>query len=254
MKAPGDPYILDLRDHTTNAIQGDAPHRLLAIMLYPRNQRARNKLMRDLALLGSENLREGAEALILDQVFRACTRPAIAGAMLLNLVRLEGAGYRPSLRMASRLTNEMWKWPNNLNDRRRFHGLGGGKHMPRHFQFWKEFRLVAHFWGAWLLAPTVDPRALPDFAPDFLKGPDETAEFANVAGYLACRGARIFLHGTDQNPRGARLRGPAIDPTKSWRCHLPTSYKPAPDWRPRIPPLTKAEVTIMKIRYAIASR
>jgi hypothetical protein len=222
--------LIDLRDESLRELHPSARILVYAVMLYPRNKRARNGVLN---AAKREQLTEAAQARELAKA-RTGARVGLAGAILLRLIQIEEADQVPSLNAASFLISEMWEkdWLTNP-DYSRLRGLKTGRQKQRHLDAWRMYRPVAHLWAALLLRLFQDadgPTFLDQEGADFI-------EFIHVADWLAVRGSQIYL----SNPRRHR-RVPAMEHSKTWRFCLPERNRPELDWAPNLPPLTEQEL------------
>lgn len=230
--------LIDLRDETHRDLDSWARVLVYAVMLYPRDQRARSGVLK---AAKQDQLTEAAQAKELAKA-RTAARVGLAGSILLRLIQIEEAGEKPSLRAASFLISEMWEkdWLTNP-DYSHLRRLNTGRQRQRHLDAWHINRPVAHLWAALLLPLFYDMES-----PTFLDQDADFIEFIHVAEWFAARGSQIYL----LNPR-ARRNVKAMEPSKTWCFKLPERYRPQPGWAPNLPALTKRELrALTSVRIA----
>lgn len=222
--------LLDLLETSGQEFSSLARVLVYSVMVHPRNERARKRMLA--AARAHEHLTPRIEAKALIEA-RTAARKGLAGAILLRLIQIDEAGHKPSLNAASFLLSVTWPddW---LTDPEfsRLRGLETGRQRERHLKAWNMYRPVAHLWGAFLL-----PLMQHLDAPTFLDDGADFVKFLHTADWLAVRGSQIYL----DNP-GRRRREPAMECSKTWRFILPSRYRVDPAWTPEVPPLTEKEL------------
>lgn len=229
--------LLDLRDSTGRKLDPLAHVLVYAVMLYPRDERARKRV---LATATAQHPSPKKEAKSMGEALSAA-RAGLAGDILLRLILLDEADMTPSLNAASWLIGVTWPHDWQIDPEfTQLRGLGTGKHRERHLKAWHQYRPAAHLWTAFLLSRIQVPDGpnFPHQEADFLK-------FLHTADWLALRGAKIRLY----NPQHRR-RLPAIQKRMAWRFVLPKRLAPNAEWKPDLPPITEKELRA----YAIFRR
>ena len=221
--------LLDLRDRSGCGLNPLARVLVYAVMLHPRDQRARNRV---LATATAKHLTAKKEAKAMAEAHSAA-RAGLAGDILLRLVLLDEAGLAARLNAASFLIGTTWPddWQTDP-ELPRLRGLKTGRQRERHLKAWHQYRPAAHLWAAFLLSQIRTPER-----PVFSDQESHFLEFLHTADWFAVRGSKILLY--DQQ---WRRRLPAMKKSKVWRFNLPQHIAPNAEWNPDLPLITEEEL------------
>lgn len=219
-------------------LRPEAPLIVDAIMFRPNS--VNGQIKRITARMKNAHRPDESELGKLEQENQENIRGFLAGVILLDLLRLDDAGYEPSLNSASLLLSEVWRWDDKSRDLLR--GRNVGKHRSWHFNAWREFRPSAHLWAARLLAfIRVDSGARP-LSPEIGANipMSQLVEGLQIAAGLSVWASKIWLEDKKRRSRYA-----AMDENSTWKFVFPPNLRPDEHWVPEFPTLTDDEIRIL---------
>ncbi len=212
--------MLDLRTPDGN-LDALAPFRILAAMCHPEDVTARQhmlNLLKSETGAGAVRGKKTTSAEFLDQV-RGCDG-RLAGALLLNLLQLDGNGRRPSLNDAIRMVQSLldsWETPNGP-EWRSFDWTG---HLSRRrsvlLKVFNDYLSVSHLWAALVHA---GEHQRDDIWPGNMA---TLPRFLAYAETFADMAAQVLWSGAD--------RRYLLPPNAPWRFLLPEHLREKVDLR-----------------------